>query len=889
MIYSFFRRGAASLVFTVFFVTTILAPIAQAAEVKDSGSATVQLQAPVLDAPTQTTQTSPVQDLVPAQVAPAQNVAPVPETPLPTPQAAVQGATSQPQDESSKETKRGKLPIQINNASGAANYSFPLDIPSGRGGMQPSLNLSYNSDSRDNMNFFGAGWSLDIGSVARTTRKGSDHLYIENDFTLDIFGNQKRLKPVALSDGKHGIYGAEIESDFEKIEFLADDSWLVTDKNGTTFVFGKVATMRQNDPADATHIYKWMISEVRDPNDNFIRFSYIKDAGQIIPDKIFYTGSGVADGIFEIDFIREQRPDVFSGYSTQFQVTNNFRISEINIKVSGVVRKRYSFSYNAGGNGSRTLLQSITKTGIDSTGASLTLPPDQFTYNQKQKNWTETPSWRLPVAFEDPTANDPDKGFRFAEVNGDGLPDIVMRITDVINKVYLNSGSGWQVDPNWQLPVNTVQNGGDSGTRLADVNGDGLTDIIALQNQPTPLIYINNKTSWQPNPDWHFPSPIIFNSDSYSWVQLEDVNADGLVDAIFQTIQNPAQGPTVYINNGNGNWTLDPNWIFPVSRFYVNGSPDIDMGVRFADINGDGLVDVIQARDQSQSPDLNTIHINTGRGWSLSNRRLPFMIVNEAGWDMGIRFVDVNGDGLADLLRGYSIDPGGIDAREIYLNNGNDWILDQNWQLPIHFDGINNGWGKGFGVQIIDANGDGLSDFLISRFDPNVAIWNKAYINTSNNNAQLGDVLTQVTEKEGGTTNVTYTPSTSYKDQQGVLLNKVPFVLHTVSGIDRNDNLGTVSTETYSYEGGSFYVDAADIRKNTFAGFAHVKNTSGTGDITSSNFFVDNYSLMGRMYRQDSFEQDGRQLGGTFSNFSHSDIGNGRYLVQLDSQVAKAL
>ena len=62
--------------------------------------------------------------------------------------------------------------FQVGLNSGGLNYNFPLNVPSGPGGFQPSLALNYSSGSvNENHNvqvtapWVGQGWSLDMGSI----------------------------------------------------------------------------------------------------------------------------------------------------------------------------------------------------------------------------------------------------------------------------------------------------------------------------------------------------------------------------------------------------------------------------------------------------------------------------------------------------------------------------------------------------------------------------------------------------------------------------------------------------------------------------------------------------------------------------------------------------
>ena len=49
-----------------------------------------------------------------------------------------------------------------------------------------------------------------------------------------------------------------------------------------------------------------------------------------------------------------------------------------------------------------------------------------------------------------------------------------------LNETFINNGTGWVESIKWKLKVAlTDENGKDGGTRIADVNGDGLVDYIS--------------------------------------------------------------------------------------------------------------------------------------------------------------------------------------------------------------------------------------------------------------------------------------------------------------------------------------------------------------------------------------------------------------------------
>ncbi|MCU0661991.1 MAG: hypothetical protein MUC50_06660 [Myxococcota bacterium] len=66
------------------------------------------------------------------------------------------------------------------SSSGAYQQSIGIDVPPGRLGMTPSLSLSYSSDAGRKPSPVGAGWSLSVPSVRRSTRQGFPPLVRNN-------------------------------------------------------------------------------------------------------------------------------------------------------------------------------------------------------------------------------------------------------------------------------------------------------------------------------------------------------------------------------------------------------------------------------------------------------------------------------------------------------------------------------------------------------------------------------------------------------------------------------------------------------------------------------------------------------------------------------------
>ena len=92
-------------------------------------------------------------------------------------------------------------------------------------------------------------------------------------------------------------------------------------------------------------------------------------------------------------------------------------------------------------------------------------------------------------------------------------------------------------------------------------------------------------------------------------------------------------------------WVFTPGYtpIFPVADDKNNG----DNGVRFVDINGDKLPDMVWAISGEKGA-----AINTGCGWKQEDDSSPpYNIVTSKGDDRGVRFVRLNDDKAVGIVK----------------------------------------------------------------------------------------------------------------------------------------------------------------------------------------------------------------------------------------------
>ena len=334
----------------------------------------------------------------------------------------------------SNDTKLHLQP-EVDNLTGALIYNYDIVVPPGRNNLTPSLSLSYNSSNENNDSMVGYGWSISIPYIERINRSGSDTLYSQDTYSSSVSGE-------LVSVGSNFYAPKSEKDDFNSYQKVTN-GWIVTDKNGTTFKYGAQASTREDDPNDSTKVYKWMLEEVRDTNNNFVRYEYLKDNGRIYPSRIVYTGYNTTDGIFEISFATTSRTDLVSSYKSAFLVKPTIQVTSITTKINGSSARKYDLSYTAGDNGNRSMLSTITETGYDENGVSTVLPSTQFQYQTVNDQWTLNSSWNIPT-YGTGTQFGFLQNAQLVDVNGDGLPDFVRAPGDANDgAVWLNTGNSW--------------------------------------------------------------------------------------------------------------------------------------------------------------------------------------------------------------------------------------------------------------------------------------------------------------------------------------------------------------------------------------------------------------------------------------------------------------
>ena len=160
-------------------------------------------------------------------------------------------------------------------------------------------------------------------------------------------------------------------------------------------------------------------------------------------------------------------------------------------------------------------------------------------------SWTEKPTWEITGLasnrFYSPAV---------ADLNGDGKPDLMLGWTNGSVIAYRNSGTS--TTPAWtrQTTWDTIPVTGTSAPALADLNGDGLPDLLIGGNYGSIYAFYNTGTTaapvWTTIGDWFVsdPNPNIVN---YAGPAIGDLNGDGLPDLLVGDISGVLYG---YRNDG---------------------------------------------------------------------------------------------------------------------------------------------------------------------------------------------------------------------------------------------------------------------------------------------------------------------------------------------------
>ena len=146
---------------------------------------------------------------------------------------------------------------QMAGNTGALQYSYPFEVPGGRSGMSPEISLSYNSQSENNQNHAGFGFSLSMPYVQRVNNYGIPKLYTSNDFTSSLHGELVKTTDQNIFIPKNNSTSFP---EYKKI----GDTFELSDNSGTKYIYGGTDTALVKNASSTSEIYTWYLTDVTD-------------------------------------------------------------------------------------------------------------------------------------------------------------------------------------------------------------------------------------------------------------------------------------------------------------------------------------------------------------------------------------------------------------------------------------------------------------------------------------------------------------------------------------------------------------------------------------------------------------------------------------------------
>ena len=165
---------------------------------------------------------------------------------------------------------------------------------------------------------------------------------------------------------------------------------------------------------------------------------------------------------------------------------------------------------------------------------------------------------------------------------------------------------------------------------VADVNGDGIPDIIApSESSNSVAVLLNNSTgSFTPAPGSPFSVP------SPNFAVVQDINGDGIPDIVVSA--GSSDSVSVLLGTGGGSFGV-------ADTFAVSPTGEEAYGIQVADLNGDGIPDLVVANGTANTV---SVMLGTGTGTFIQAPGSPIAVGTDP---QSVAIGDVNSDRIPDL------------------------------------------------------------------------------------------------------------------------------------------------------------------------------------------------------------------------------------------------
>jgi RHS repeat-associated protein len=181
--------------------------------------------------------------------------------------------------------------FSTNPMTGTGSLAVPLPMSASRSGFGPSLSIDYDSGGGNGL--FGFGWDLSLPSITRKTEKGLPKYRDSEESDVFIMSGNEDLVPSLHQVGDNEWARIEFERDgflvrryrprieglFARIErwmnlHNGESHWRAVTRDNVLSIYGDSPETRIADPDRPWRIFKWLISSSYDGRGNAIRYEY---------------------------------------------------------------------------------------------------------------------------------------------------------------------------------------------------------------------------------------------------------------------------------------------------------------------------------------------------------------------------------------------------------------------------------------------------------------------------------------------------------------------------------------------------------------------------------------------------------------------------------------
>ncbi|WP_213277795.1 RHS repeat-associated core domain-containing protein [Chryseobacterium indologenes] len=582
--------------------------------------------------------------------------------------------------------------IEVNRV-GQLQFSLPLDLPPGIKTVSPQVGLVYNSETENGI--AGYGWSISgITTISRTGKNIENEGEVKGvqmDFSDYYSFNGKRL---VLKSGVYGKDGAEYVTEkysntkFKSIGTAAGwygpEYWEVTFEDGSQAWYGR--------GADSRIPTEYNISEWKDPQGNYISYSYVQGTRTAMISNISWGGNKDLNKphMNTIQFSYNDRDLKEESYVQGLKSYQNKILSEVKVLTNNNQFKRYSIEYT--GNGTNyQFAGKITEYNANNEPAN----PVTFSYpamvNSSYAEYTAEPE-----PFNDVKL--------VADFNGDSYLDFLMNNGTVklgaFNETFSTITTGKTFAGNAKIVSTLLDEEGQV------YNGNGIVEY--KDSRIYGYIFRNN--DFVKVFDKSLGNTVFYGLGDNLILEVGDFNGDGIPDAFLD------DGAPVGFNS-KGIVDLKNPTTPLISLLLDAGINENDYKERkYLDIDGDGKVEIINV-SSTQYTVFEFVKYNATQ--YLQKIKFNGNLLETKDPEFPVLFGDYNGDGKLDFaipITDYAI--GKPDDWRFYMgtDKGFNPFLKQEFFTYRKFQKEMTGnyakFAKQYFFSVTDMNKDGKSDIV---------------------------------------------------------------------------------------------------------------------------------------------------------------------------------